>query len=59
MALSERSERFPADGMEVTHILVALDLDRSRTFYRDVLGAELVGEYGGTSIVFRFRCGKK
>jgi len=45
---------FPTDDMEITHILVASDLDRSRTFYRDVLGAELYREYGGTSIVFRF-----
>jgi catechol 2,3-dioxygenase-like lactoylglutathione lyase family enzyme len=29
------------------------DVGRSSTFYRDVLGAELYREYGGTSAVFR------
>ena len=38
---------FPADGMELTHILVVSDLARSRDFYRDVLGASLYREYGG------------
>jgi catechol 2,3-dioxygenase-like lactoylglutathione lyase family enzyme len=45
---------FPADGMEVTTILVVSDLERARAFYLDVLGAELYREYGGTSIVLRF-----
>jgi catechol 2,3-dioxygenase-like lactoylglutathione lyase family enzyme len=45
---------FPMAGMELTHILVVSDLDRARRFYRDVLGASLYGEYGGTSIVFDF-----
>jgi catechol 2,3-dioxygenase-like lactoylglutathione lyase family enzyme len=45
---------FPAEGMEITTILVVSDLERSRTFYRDVLGAEIYREYGGTSIVLRF-----
>jgi len=45
---------FPTDGMELTHILVISDLDRSVAFYRDVLGAELVREYGGSSAVFSF-----
>jgi catechol 2,3-dioxygenase-like lactoylglutathione lyase family enzyme len=40
--------------MELTHILVVSDLERARTFYRDVLGAPIYGEYGGTSIVFSF-----
>jgi catechol 2,3-dioxygenase-like lactoylglutathione lyase family enzyme len=40
--------------MEVTLLLVVSDLDRARDFYRDVLGAELHREYGGTSAVFRF-----
>ena len=44
---------FPADGMELTHILVVADIDRARTFYRDVLGAEVYREYGGTSCVLR------
>jgi catechol 2,3-dioxygenase-like lactoylglutathione lyase family enzyme len=45
---------FPTDGMTLTHLLVVTDLTRSTAWYRDVLGAELVGEYGGTSAVFRF-----
>lgn len=40
--------------MELTHILVVSDLERAKTFYQDVLGAELYREYGGTSIVFNF-----
>ena len=46
---------FPADGMELTHILVVSDLARSRDFYRDVLGASLYREYGGSSAVFSFQ----
>ena len=46
--------QFPLDGMALTHILVVSDLDRARIFYRDVLGARIYGEYGGTSIVFDF-----
>lgn len=43
---------FPA-GAELTHLLVVADLSRAVAFYRDVVGAELVREYGGTSAVFR------
>ena len=45
---------FPAEGMELTHLLVVSDAERSRDFYREVLGAELHREYGGTSVVMRF-----
>ncbi|HEY3239646.1 MAG TPA: VOC family protein [Acidimicrobiia bacterium] len=45
---------FPSDEMELTHLLVVDDMERSRTFYRDVLGAEVYREYGGTSVVLRF-----
>jgi catechol 2,3-dioxygenase-like lactoylglutathione lyase family enzyme len=45
---------FPEEGMELTHILVVSDVDRSRAFYTDVLGAEIYREYGGTSAVLRF-----
>ena len=44
---------FPDDGMELTHILVVADIDRARTFYRDVLGATVFREHGGTSCVLR------
>ena len=40
----------PAD-LAVTSILVVSDLDRSKRWYLDVLGASLYGEYGGTSVV--------
>jgi catechol 2,3-dioxygenase-like lactoylglutathione lyase family enzyme len=45
---------FPAEGMELTHLLVVSDLSASVPFYRDVLGAEVYREYGGTSCVLRF-----
>jgi catechol 2,3-dioxygenase-like lactoylglutathione lyase family enzyme len=45
---------FPAEGMELTHLLVVSDLAASVAFYRDVVGAEVVREYGGTSCVLRF-----
>jgi catechol 2,3-dioxygenase-like lactoylglutathione lyase family enzyme len=41
--------------MELTNILVVSDLGRSVGFYRDILGAELVREYGGSSAVFSFQ----
>jgi len=45
---------FPAEGMELTHILVVRDVNKARDFYRDVLGASVYREYGGTSCVLRF-----
>lgn len=45
---------FPAEGMEITTILVVSDLARSRAWYLEVLGAELYRDYGGTSVVLRF-----
>lgn len=44
---------FPTEGMELTHILVVADLARARSFYAEVLGAEVYREYGGTSCVLR------
>lgn len=46
---------FPTDGVELTQLLVVSDIDRALQFYRDVLGAELYREYGGTSLVLRFQ----
>ena len=43
---------FPTPDMELTRLLVVSDLARAVAWYRDVLGAELVREYGGTSAVF-------
>jgi catechol 2,3-dioxygenase-like lactoylglutathione lyase family enzyme len=48
------NEGFPATGMELTQILVVSDVERSRSFYLNVLGAELYREYGGSSVVLRF-----
>jgi len=46
------SGTFPAGASALTTLLVVEDLGRSVAFYRDVLGARLHGEYGGTSAVF-------
>ena len=46
---------FPIKEMTLTHILVVSDMTQSVAFYRDVLGASLYREYGGTSAVFDFQ----
>ncbi len=48
-------DSFPSDEMELTTILVVSDLEKSKYFYSDILGAELFREYGGTSIVYKFQ----
>jgi catechol 2,3-dioxygenase-like lactoylglutathione lyase family enzyme len=45
---------FPSAATDLTRLLVVSDLARSVAWYRDVLGAEITGEYGGTSAVVRF-----
>jgi catechol 2,3-dioxygenase-like lactoylglutathione lyase family enzyme len=45
---------FPLGATDLTRLLVVSDVARSRDWYRDVLGAEIVGEYGGTSCVVQF-----
>ncbi len=45
---------FPTDDMALTHILVVSNMEASKKFYLDVLGAELYREYGGTSVVLSF-----
>lgn len=45
---------FPTDGVQVTVLRVVSDLERARHFYRDVLGANEIREYGGTSAVLQF-----
>ena len=40
--------------MTLTQILVVSDLEASRDFYRDVLGAQVYREYEGTSLVLKF-----
>lgn len=49
------SNNFPAEGMELTHILVVSDMEKSKAFYQGILGAKLYREYGGTSCVFDFQ----
>jgi len=49
------TDGFPNADTELTHILVVGELSRARDFYRDVLGATVYREYGGTSCVLQFR----
>ena len=44
---------FPGPEVALTTILVVSDVDRARDFWRDVVGAEVYREYGGTSCVLR------
>ena len=46
---------FPTEGVALTLLLVVSDMDRSRHFYGDVLGATVYREYGGTSCVLSFQ----
>jgi catechol 2,3-dioxygenase-like lactoylglutathione lyase family enzyme len=45
---------FPVEGVALTHLLVVSDMEQSRHFYRDVLGATVYREYGSTSCVLNF-----
>lgn len=49
MSESAAPHRFEASA--VTHMLVVADADVSREWYARVLDAEVVDEYGGTSVV--------
>lgn len=49
------ADKFPTADVELTQLLVVEEIDRARTFYRDVLGAEVYREYGGTSCVLQFQ----
>lgn len=46
---------FPDSSMELTHILVVNEIEASKKFYHDVLGATVFREYGGTSCVLKFQ----
>lgn len=48
-------ETFPTADVALTHLLVVSDLEQSKVFYRDVLGATIYREYGGTSCVLSFQ----
>ncbi len=45
---------FSGEPSALTTILVVSDLERAKVWYLDVLGADLFGEYGGTSVVLSF-----
>lgn len=49
------TEIYPSDAVELSLLLVVGDMDASRAFYTDILGASLHREYGGTSAVLRFQ----
>lgn len=49
------THEFPTPDVALTHILVVENVDRARDFYRDVVGAEVYREYGGTSCVLQFQ----
>jgi catechol 2,3-dioxygenase-like lactoylglutathione lyase family enzyme len=44
----------PFEESELTTILVISDMEASKKFYIDILGAELFREYGGSSTVIKF-----
>ena len=46
---------FPTEGVEMTLQLVVGNLERSRAYYRDVLGATETQAYGGDSVVLDFQ----
>ena len=48
------SKENPFEGSEITTILVVSDMQASKKFYLEILGAELYREYGGTSVVIKF-----
>lgn len=45
---------FPTEDVILTHLLVVSDLEGAKIFYRDVLGAKVYREYGGSSCVLTF-----
>jgi len=49
------SSEFPTSDMELTHILVVSEMEKSKHFYLNILGAELFREYGGSSCVLKFQ----
>jgi len=49
------NQDFPVQGVEMSVLLVVGDLGRARAFYRDVLGATDLRQYGGTSAVMQFQ----
>lgn len=52
--MEEQTDYNPFSDSALTTILVVSDMDASKTFYTEVLGAELFREYGGDSTVLEF-----
>lgn len=48
-------DNFPTDGIELTHILVVSNIEKSKKFYSEILGADIFREYGGNSCVLSFQ----
>lgn len=48
------SHENPFESSELTDILVVSNIQTSKIFYTQVLGAEIFREYGGDSIVLKF-----
>jgi len=46
---------FPVEGVVLTHLFVVSNMEQSRHFSRDILGATVYREYGGTSCVLQFQ----
>ncbi|MDQ5831592.1 MAG: VOC family protein [Actinomycetota bacterium] len=46
-------DRAPPEFEAATQVLVVSDSARSRDFYSGALGADVVSEYGGSSVVLR------
>jgi catechol 2,3-dioxygenase-like lactoylglutathione lyase family enzyme len=46
---------FPTEDMELTHILVISNMEKSKEFYVNILGGKIHSEYGGTSCVLNFQ----
>ncbi len=44
----------PFENSALTTILVVSDMEKSKKFYLDILGAKLEREYGGDSVVLEF-----
>ena len=49
---------FPTAGVELRHLLVVSDYERSKAFYRDVLGATVAREFTGTLCFLSFGGGQ-
>lgn len=50
----DRTNFDPFDHAAITTILVVKDLEESKHFYVDILGAKIYREYGGDSMVLEF-----